>query len=43
MKQKGFYKRATGIGVMKQNTKPKGIDNDVFIRSRINTFKEKKK
>ena len=28
--------------VMKQKTKPKGIKNDVLIRSRVHTFKEKK-
>ena len=26
---------------MKQKTKPKGIKNDVLIRSRVHTFKEK--
>ena len=28
---------------MKQKTKPKGIKNDVLIRSRVHTFKEKNK
>jgi len=38
---KGFYKTPTRTKGMKQKTKPKGIDSDVFIRSRVYTFKEK--